>query len=93
MTGETPVTRHVHVCVKTLNEYLQNRSRHLVQEGLQEDSDAFEAVFELIDNPWDEGSEKDADFREGYEMCLLDIVDAIANAWGVEIPQLKLEKR
>jgi hypothetical protein len=83
---ETPITRHVHQCVKMLNEYLQNRSRHLVQEELQEDVDSFEALFELVDMPWDEGSEKDVDFREGYETAVLDMVEAIAHVWGVELP-------
>lgn len=90
-TEETPVTQHVRQCVKLLNERLHTRSRHLVQEGLQEDGDAFEAVFELVELPWDEGTEKDADFREGYETAVLDIVEAIANEWGVELPQLKVE--
>lgn len=96
MCKETPVTQHVHACVKLMNEYLQSRSRHLVQEGLQEDSDAIEAVFELVDMPWDEQhqdteeAENYALFREGYETCMLDVVEAIANEWGVELPKLKV---
>jgi hypothetical protein len=90
MSEETPVTRHVHECVKLLNQYLHARSLHLVQQGLQEDSDALEAVFEVVDNPWDEASEGEELFREGYETCLLDVVEAIANEWGVELPKLKV---
>lgn len=89
---ETPVTTHVRQCVKLLNEHLQTRSRHLVQEGLQEDSNGFESVFELMELPWDEGTEEDVDFREGYETCLLDIANAIANEWGITLPELKVER-
>lgn len=90
MTEQTPVTAHVRQCVKLVNEYLQARSRHLVQEGLQEDEDAFEAVFELIDADWDELSEGEEMFREGYETMMLDVVEAIAKEWGVELPQLRV---
>lgn len=81
MIEETPVTVHVRQCVKLLNEHLQE----LPAKGVL--SSSIEAVFELIDLPWDEGTEKDVDFREGYETCLLDIVGAVANEWGVELPR------
>lgn len=78
---KTPVTDHVHECVKLLNEHLQNR-----EVALQEAWPAFGAVFELVDMPWDDHTEDDGLFREGYETCILDIVDAIAQAWGVKLP-------
>jgi hypothetical protein len=88
MTDETPVTAHVHVCVKQLAAHLKNHG----PDGDEMES-GYEATFELIDLPWDEGTEKDADFREGYETCLLDIVNAIAAEWGVELPELKVVKK
>lgn len=89
MIEDTAVTQHVHECVKLLNRKLQLRSLDGV--STEDRKRALEAAFELIDNPWDEGSERDKDFREGYEMCLLDVVDAIANEWGIELPRLKVE--
>lgn len=83
MSQETPVTGHVHQCVKLLNERLQIDATQFPE--------AFEAVFELVDLPWDEHTEEDGLFREGYETCLLDIVNAIAEAWGVELPKLEVE--
>jgi hypothetical protein len=62
------------------------------QEALVMDEEAFESVFELLDLPWDEHTEEDGLFREGYETCLLDIVGAIAQAWGVELPTMKVER-
>lgn len=88
MIEETPVTKHVHECVRILNEH--NTGQRLVDTT--QAREGYEAVFELIDNPWDEGSEEDQDFREGYEMCLLDVVDAIANVWGVKLPELKVKR-
>jgi hypothetical protein len=79
MPEQTPVTEHVHACVKVLNERLQNR-----EVALQEAWPAFEAVFELVDMPWT--GDEDPDWREGYETCVLDVVEHIAQAWGVELP-------
>lgn len=96
MSEETPVTAHVHACVKVLNEWFQARETDRLMEKsypLPSDADAFESLFELIDLPWDEHTEEDGMFREGYETCLLDVVDAISQAWGVKLPELKLEER
>lgn len=90
-TDKTPVTDHVHACVKLLNKALQttNPSTPTFPQPMR---DAFEAVFELVELPWDEGTEQDLDFREGYEMALQDIVEAIAQAWKIELPPLKVKK-
>lgn len=85
---ETPVTRHLHHVVELLNDYLHNRTRSLVQEPLPEDESAFEAVFELVDLPWDDHTEEDGLFREGYETALQDITNAIGEAWGFTIPEV-----
>jgi hypothetical protein len=90
MTDETPVTTHVRQCVKMLNEWQQNNPPG--EQQAVDRSQAFEAVFELMDLPWDEGTEEDLDFREGYETCLLDIVNAIADEWGVTLPELKVKR-
>lgn len=82
---ETAVTEHVHRCVKLLNEALQTTAKSTPSHP-QPIRDGYEAVFELIDVPWDDLAESDVIFREGYETCLLDIVDAVAAAWGVILP-------
>lgn len=89
--GETPVTQHVGQCVKLLNEALQttNPSTPTFPQPMRE---GYEAVFELIDMPWDELSEGDEIFREGYETALLDIVDAVGAAWGVKLPALRVTR-
>lgn len=94
MTPKTPVSDHVHACVKLLNEALQKREADRAVEKsypVPSDADAFEAVFELVELPWDEGTEQDLDFREGYEMALQDIVEAIAQAWHIELPPLEVK--
>jgi hypothetical protein len=89
MTEGTPITAHVHACVKILNRALQTTepSTPTLPQPMRT---GYEAVFELVDLPWDEHTEEDGLFREGYETCLLDIVNAIANEWGVAIPELKV---
>lgn len=53
-------------------------------------SDGYEAIFELIEQEWDIST---VDFnataekvwRAGYEQAIVDIVDAIADEWGVVV--------
>lgn len=87
MSEETPVTRHVRKCVERLNTALQTTtpSTPTLPQPMR---DGYEGVFELIDSPWDQHTEEDGLFREGYETCLLDVVEAIAKAWGVELPSV-----
>jgi hypothetical protein len=78
--ADTPVTEYVHACVKMLNEHntgQRNVSTVEAREG-------YEAVFELVDMPWT--GDEDPEWREGYETAVLDVVEAIAQAWGVELP-------
>ena len=50
-------------------------------------AEALAAAFELIDQPWEFTGAKDVlIWREGYEQCMKDIVDAIADEWGVSLP-------
>lgn len=68
----------IQAAVKILNTYSQR--------GSASDKDyfnGFEAVFELIDQPW--VSEVDPGYREGYEQCMSDIADAISDEWGVTV--------
>jgi len=87
MSENTPVTKHVHACVKQLAAWLKND-----EPGDEELERGYEATFELIDLPWDDHTEDDGLFREGYETCLLDIVNAIADEWGVTLPEMKVAK-
>jgi len=82
---ETVMTEHVRKCVKLLNERLQNREVDLKSQRL-----GYEATFELLDMPWD-GTE-DEDWREGYETCMADVADAVAQAWGLELPRMVVKK-
>jgi len=86
MTDATPVTEHVHECAELLGERLQAR---YVPEPVLAESVA--AVLALVDMPWDEHTEDDGLFREGYETCALDVLDAIATAWGISLPQTPVE--
>lgn len=85
--SETTVTEHAHQCVRLLNKALQvtTPSTRTLPQPMR---NGYEAIFELVDVPWDEHTEDDGLFREGYETCLLDVVDAIAQAWGVPLPQV-----
>jgi hypothetical protein len=87
----TAVTGHVHQCVKILNQALQTTTPSTPTHP-QPMREGYEAVFELIDLPWDEGTETDPEWREGYETCLLDVVDHIAQAWGIDLPPFKKAK-
>jgi hypothetical protein len=89
VTEETPVTKHVNECVKILNKWLWDNPPS--EQQAVDRNEALESVFELVCLPWDEGTEEDVDFREGYETCLLDIVNAIADEWGVKLPELKVK--
>lgn len=80
-TGE-----HLARCVKTLNENLQNDPPPPVARAI-EFADAFEAIFELIDQPWEDLAEDMKLWHQGYEQCMLDICDAIADEWGVDLPE------
>jgi hypothetical protein len=80
--NETAVTAHVHKCVELVSERLER--------NVQNCDGALDAVFQLVDMPWDELAEDDKLFREGYETAVLDVVEAIANEWGIELPQLKV---
>lgn len=93
MSNETSVTAHVHECVKILSRYLQSREHSRAMEKsypVPSDADAFEAVFNLVDMPWDELAEDHDLFREGYETAVLDVVEAIAQSWDLELPQLRV---
>jgi hypothetical protein len=71
--------------VKKLNTLLQNR-----EASTKDYFNGFEALFELIEQPWDVPlGELDPGYerawREGYEQCMVDVVDAIADEWGVVV--------
>lgn len=73
-------TAHLKDCVQRLLAASHDISRADLPEG-------FAAVFELIDQPWDFTGDKEVlIWREGYEQCMKDIVDAIADEWGVSLP-------
>lgn len=68
----------VREAVKILNFHLQNRN-----VSAREYFTGTEAIFELLDQPWD--SDVDPVWLEGYEQCMVDIVDAIADEWGIVV--------
>lgn len=68
----------VREAVKLLNVHLQNR-----EVATREYFQGMEAIFELIDQPWE--SEVLPEWREGYEQCMVDIVDALADEWSVPV--------
>lgn len=82
------MTRHLHHAVRVLNEALHQRHPRDQRITISALNEGYEAVFELVDLPWDEHTEEDGLFREGYETALQDIVNAIGEAWGFTIPEV-----
>jgi hypothetical protein len=75
-------TAHLKECVRLLVNALHDPD--LDRKDLAE---GHAAAFELIDQPWEFSGAKDVlIWREGYEQCMKDIVDAIADEWGVVLP-------
>jgi len=68
--------------VRLLSEHMQNRvvSNSRLKGG-------YEATLELIDQPWEDLPGDMELWRDGYEQCMRDIVDAIADEWGVTLPE------
>jgi hypothetical protein len=76
--------------VDILSKRMQSRfdelrpSRREIYRGL-------DACFELIQQPWDYPQQTDPIdgyeriWHEGYEQCMVDFVDALADEWGVSV--------
>lgn len=70
-------------CVERLHH---NLTHGYVDTGEMERS--LEAVLQLLVVGWEVDADgEDAIWREGYEQCLLDVVEAMASEWGVELPE------
>lgn len=74
-----PTPDEVQEAVKILNRHLQLRN-----VSTQEYFKGFEATFELLGAGW-ASSNIDPIWREGYEQCMTDIVDALSDEWGVPV--------
>jgi hypothetical protein len=82
----TPVTAHLQDCAAELLHAMLPLPKSTPTHP-QPMRDGYEAVLALSVLPWDDHTEQDGLFREGYETALLDVVDAVAQAWGVELPK------
>jgi hypothetical protein len=90
--GATMATAHLKECVQLLLARLYSPVGDL-RPSCNEKQEAIAAAFELIDQPWDFTGAKDVlIWREGYEQCMKDIVDAIADEWDVFLPADPLRK-
>lgn len=79
-------TAHLKECVQLLLARLHASGPEL-KPTIDEQAEALVAAFELIDQPWPFTGDKDVlTWRDGYEQCMKDIVDAIADEWGVRLP-------
>lgn len=86
-------TDHLERCVKELNNKLHNRHPRENRLTIKALNTGYEAAFELIDQEWDfTGDREDLIWREGYEQCMTDIVEAIAEEWGVTLPEDPMRK-
>jgi hypothetical protein len=75
-------TEHLKKCVGLIGARM-----HELDLSIEDMREGFAAALELIDQPWDFSGNKDVlIWREGYEQCMKDIVDAIADEWGVALP-------
>lgn len=94
MKGATLMaTAHLKECVHLLLARLHSPVKEL-RPSCNEKMEALAASFELIDQPWDFTGDKDVlIWREGYEQCMKDIVDAIADEWGVALPEDPLRRQ
>jgi hypothetical protein len=83
-------TEHVNECVKLLNERLQDSELKGISLSLRRKQlvEALRSVFELVDLDWETqtGDKAELFFREGYEQCLVDVCEAIAQEWDVSLP-------
>lgn len=77
-----PKREQLRQAIKILND---ERNRGYGSVGPEMLSDSIEAVLELAEQDWTDYGQKKmpASWREGYEQCLTDIVDAVADEWGV----------
>lgn len=77
-------TEHLKKCVQLVLGRMHITAANVVEADRDE---AIGAVMELIDQPWEFSGDKDVlTWRDGYETCMKDIVDAIADVWGVALP-------
>jgi hypothetical protein len=75
-------TAHLNACVRVLAKALHSKDR-----SLDDYTEGIAGALELIDQPWDfSGDPAVLTWREGYEQCMTDIVEAIADEWGVALP-------
>jgi hypothetical protein len=75
-------TAHLNACVKILAAALHSKDR-----SLDDYTEGIAATLELIDQPWDFSGDVDVlTWRSGYEQCMTDIVEAMADEWGVPLP-------
>lgn len=80
VSQSTKVTEHLVQCVKALRDVsLPALSRSRVRSG-------YEAVLELLEQPWEDIPEDLIEWRRGYEQCLLDVCNAVADEWGIPLP-------
>jgi hypothetical protein len=77
MTEMASKLKLVRQSVKVLNARLQNR-----EVRWREYHKGMEAIFELLDQDW-VGDNLSPEWVEGYEQCMVDIVDALGDEWGV----------
>lgn len=89
MKGATTMaTAHLKECVQLLLDHMWRGGGDMtMRPSCTEKAEALGAAFELIDQPWDFSGDREVlVWREGYEQCMKDIVDAIADEWGVALP-------
>lgn len=79
-------TEHLHACVARLRGAIGGVAS--MRPTKRELAEATHDVLDLIDLPWDKCLDRDVlTWREGYETCMKDIVDAMADRWGVDLPE------
>jgi hypothetical protein len=76
----TAVTEHLRECAKELNVQLRGTNT-------RRRSEAFRAVFELLGHDWADLPEDMLLWRRGYEQCMIDVIESIADEWGVSLPK------
>ena len=77
------VIDYLNECASVLSDALQRPPFRRTPAVMR---DGYEAVIELLCQPWNDIPEDLVNWRRGYEQCMLDIMHAIADEWGLPLP-------
>lgn len=84
MSEQSKVSDHLRQCTEILKEEM---GEGILRRMPGPTRKAFEAIFELVEADWNDMPEDMMRWRQGYEQCMIDIIDAVADEWLVSLPK------